>query len=94
MRPDDLEQPLQARLDAPGPLPAPSCSTSSCSPDFDRADRIGEFWSYPESRTFAELLIQRSGTVVGGVGLAQMALLVNGASSQTLNRFKVQALPS
>jgi hypothetical protein len=26
-------------------------------PDFDRADRIGEFWSYPESRTFAEFLI-------------------------------------
>jgi hypothetical protein len=26
-------------------------------PDFDRAERIGEFWSYPESRTFAELLI-------------------------------------
>jgi hypothetical protein len=25
--------------------------------DFERADRIGEFWSYPESRTFAELLI-------------------------------------
>jgi hypothetical protein len=23
-------------------------------PDFERADRIGEFWSYPE--TFAELL--------------------------------------
>jgi hypothetical protein len=23
-------------------------------PDFDRADRIGEFWSYPESRNFAE----------------------------------------
>ena len=22
-----------------------------------RSDRIGEFWSYPESRTFAELLI-------------------------------------
>jgi hypothetical protein len=73
MRPDDLEQRLQARLDALGPLP-----------DFDRADRIGEFWSYPESRTFAELLIQQSGTVVGGVGLAQMALLVNGASSQTV----------
>jgi hypothetical protein len=53
-------------------------------PDFDRADRIGEFWSYPESRTFAELLIQQCGTVVGGVGLAQMALLVNGASSQTV----------
>jgi hypothetical protein len=26
-------------------------------PDFDRADRIGELWSYPESRAFAELLI-------------------------------------
>jgi hypothetical protein len=26
-------------------------------PDFDRADRIGEFWSYPRSRAFAELLI-------------------------------------
>jgi len=30
-------------------------------PDFDRADQIGEFWSYPESRTFAELLIQQLG---------------------------------
>ena len=26
-------------------------------PDFDRAERIGEFWSYPQSRAFAELLI-------------------------------------
>ena len=26
-------------------------------PDFERADRIGEFWSYPVSRAFAELLI-------------------------------------
>jgi hypothetical protein len=26
-------------------------------PDFDHAGRIGEFWSYPESRAFAELLI-------------------------------------
>ena len=26
-------------------------------PDFERADRIGEFWSYPQSRAFAELLI-------------------------------------
>jgi hypothetical protein len=26
------------------------CPTSS-------ADRVGEFWSYPQSRTFAELLI-------------------------------------
>jgi hypothetical protein len=26
-------------------------------PDLDSAERIGEFWSYPQSRTFAELLI-------------------------------------
>ena len=26
-------------------------------PDLERAERIGEFWSYPQSRTFAELLI-------------------------------------
>ena len=26
-------------------------------PDLERADRIGEFWSYPQSRTFAELPI-------------------------------------
>jgi hypothetical protein len=26
-------------------------------PDFERADRIGEFWGYPPDRTFGELLI-------------------------------------
>jgi hypothetical protein len=26
-------------------------------PDLERAERIGEFWSYPQTRTFAELLI-------------------------------------
>jgi hypothetical protein len=26
-------------------------------PDLERAERIGEFWGYPESRSFAELLI-------------------------------------
>jgi hypothetical protein len=26
-------------------------------PHFEGADRIGEFWGYPESRAFAELLI-------------------------------------
>ena len=26
-------------------------------PDFERADRIGEYWGYPRSRAFAELLI-------------------------------------
>jgi hypothetical protein len=27
-------------------------------PDFDRPDLIGEFWDYPESGVFAELLIE------------------------------------
>jgi hypothetical protein len=26
-------------------------------PDFDRADRIGEFWGHPKTREFGELLI-------------------------------------
>ena len=26
-------------------------------PDFEGVERIGEFWSYPQTRTFAELLI-------------------------------------
>jgi hypothetical protein len=26
-------------------------------PDFDRVDRIGEFWGHPETRAFGELLI-------------------------------------
>jgi len=26
-------------------------------PDLERADRIGEFWGYPETHAFAELLI-------------------------------------
>jgi hypothetical protein len=26
-------------------------------PDFGRAERIGEFWGNPKTRTFAELLI-------------------------------------
>jgi hypothetical protein len=35
--------------------------------DFDRADRIGELWSYAESRNFAELLIhcEEDGTLRG-----------------------------
>jgi len=38
-------------------LPAPLLHILGL-PDLDRAERIGEFWSYPQSRTFAELLIE------------------------------------
>jgi hypothetical protein len=30
-------------------------------PDLERAERIGEFWSYPKSRAFADLLIDCEG---------------------------------
>ena len=36
-----------------GPAPRAELLHVVMLPDFDRADRIGEFWSYPESRTFA-----------------------------------------
>jgi hypothetical protein len=40
-----------------GPAPRAELLHVLMLPDFDRADRIGEFWGYPESRAFAELLI-------------------------------------
>jgi hypothetical protein len=57
VRPDELEGRLRKRLDALGPAPRAELLHVLMLPDFDRADRIGEFWGYPESRTFAELLI-------------------------------------
>jgi len=33
------------------------CTRLPALPDLERADRIGEYWGYPQSRTLAELLI-------------------------------------
>ena len=55
MRPDQLERLLQERLDALGPAPRAELLHILMLPDFERADRISEFWGYPESRAFAEL---------------------------------------
>jgi len=57
LRPDELEHRLRERLDALGPAPRAELLHVLMLPDFERADRIGEYWGYPESRTFAELLI-------------------------------------
>jgi hypothetical protein len=57
MRPDQLERRLREWLDALGPAPCAELLHVLMLPDFERADRIGEFWGYPESRVFAELLI-------------------------------------
>ena len=57
MRPDQSERRLRQRLDALGPASRAELLHVLMLPDFERGDRIGEFWGYPESRTFAELLI-------------------------------------
>jgi hypothetical protein len=54
---EHVERQLRQRLDALGPAPSAELLHVLMLPDFERADRIGEFWGYPESRAFAELLI-------------------------------------
>jgi len=52
-----MEAALRARLEALPPAARAELIHVLMLPDFERADRIGEFWDYPESRAFAELLI-------------------------------------
>jgi len=54
---EQVERQLRERLDALGPAPRAELLHVLMLPDFDRADRIGEFWGHPETRTFGELLI-------------------------------------
>jgi hypothetical protein len=54
---EQLERQLRERLNALGPAPRAELLHVLMLPDFDRADRIGEFWGNPKTRTFAELLI-------------------------------------
>jgi hypothetical protein len=54
---EQLERRIRARLDALGPAPRAELLHVLMLPDFERADRIGEFWGYPESCAFTELLI-------------------------------------
>jgi hypothetical protein len=44
MRPDELERRLRDCLDALGPAPRADILHVLRFPDFDRAERIGEFW--------------------------------------------------
>jgi hypothetical protein len=61
VRPDELERRLRERLDPLGPAPRAELLHVLMLPDFERADRIGEFWSYPVPALFAELLIDCEG---------------------------------
>jgi hypothetical protein len=54
---DEMEAGLRARLEALPPAARAELLHVLRLPHLDRAERIGEFWSYPQSRTFAELLI-------------------------------------
>jgi hypothetical protein len=57
VRPDEIERQLQERMNAMPKAARAELLHVLLLPDFERADRIGEFWSYPQSRSFAELLI-------------------------------------
>jgi hypothetical protein len=54
---EEMEKALRQRLEALPPAARAEPIHVLRLRDFDRADPIGEFWSYPQSRTFAELLI-------------------------------------
>ena len=47
----------QDSIPTPGSLTDTGQLRLRCSQRSDSANRIGEFWGYPERRTFAELLI-------------------------------------
>jgi hypothetical protein len=54
---DEMERALRQRLEALPPAARAELIYVLRLPDFDRADRIGEFWGHPATRTFGELLI-------------------------------------
>jgi hypothetical protein len=47
VRPDELKARFRDRLDALSPAPRAELLHVFMLPDFDRADRIGEFWGNP-----------------------------------------------
>ena len=54
---EHVERELRQRLDALGPAPRAELLHVLMLPDFERSDRIGEYWGNPKARTSAELLI-------------------------------------
>jgi magnesium chelatase family protein len=52
----ELEDQLRAAIDASPPVPSEMLRVLML-PDFDRAQAIGDWWSLPRYRSFAELLI-------------------------------------
>jgi hypothetical protein len=59
MASSDSNEPCASGSEALGPAPRAELLRVLMLPDLERAERIGEFWGYPQSRAFAELLIDR-----------------------------------
>jgi hypothetical protein len=57
MRPDQLERRIRARLETLPPAARAELLHVLTLPDFERADAIGSYWGNPNTRTFAEPLI-------------------------------------
>jgi hypothetical protein len=56
-RPDQLSTDFTGAPELPRPARCAELLHVLTLPDLECGERIGEYWSYPESRTFAELLI-------------------------------------
>jgi hypothetical protein len=69
---DEIERRLQERLDALGPAPRAELLHVLMLPDFERADRIGEFWRNPSTTSRGAGRIERLGTVERGQGRGQL----------------------
>jgi hypothetical protein len=54
---DEMEAALRKRLEALPPAARAELIHVLRLPDFERADRIGDFWGHPATRIFGELLI-------------------------------------
>jgi hypothetical protein len=54
---DEMEAALRERLQALPPAARAELKHVIRLPDLERAERIGEFWGRPETRTFGELLV-------------------------------------
>jgi hypothetical protein len=54
---EEMEEALRQRIAAFPPAARSELLHTLMLPDFQRAERIGEFWGHPESRSFGELLI-------------------------------------
>jgi hypothetical protein len=54
---EQVKHQLRKRLEALPPAARAELLHVLRLPDFERADRIGEFWGHPETRKFGELLI-------------------------------------